>query len=202
MNYLVLTLLITFTGYKLLKFLAKIFRFIYQFNMDQISELSELVLSCILSKLTMKDVVKIGIQSRRWVNIRLLRTDLNFDVHNMFHNINEMPKFKLFSICIWKQQKSWKTPHLTMKCQTSSLGCLTFHCQMGAFPIFVVSKHKLKIAEFQQMLWNIIGTSKFRSVLNNQIFNHLFDCMPILTTSFIVSFDKMQEMTSSGNSLI
>ena len=80
--------------------------------------------------------------------------------------------------------------------------CLTFHCQMGAFPIFVVSKHKLKIAEFQQMLWNIIGTSKFRSVLNNQIFNHLFDCMPILTTSFIVSFDKMQEMTSSGNSLI
>ena len=81
--------------------------------------------------------------------------------------------------------------------------CLTFHCQMGAFPIFVVSKHKLKIAEFQQMLWNIIGTSKFRSVLNNRIFTHLLDYMPILTTSFIVSFDdKMQERTSSGNSLI
>ena len=44
----------------------------------------------------MKDVVKISIQSRRWVNIRLLRTNLNFDVSKMFHSINEMPEFSYF----------------------------------------------------------------------------------------------------------
>ena len=82
--------------YKLLKFLAKIFHFIYQFNKDQISELLEIVISCILAKLTIKIGVKIGIQSRRWVNIRLLSTDLNFDVSNMFYSINEMPKVSYF----------------------------------------------------------------------------------------------------------
>ena len=56
----------------------------------------ELVISCIFSKLTMKNVVKIGIQLRRWVNIRLLSTDLNFDVPNMFYSINEMLKFSYF----------------------------------------------------------------------------------------------------------
>ena len=136
MYYLVLTLLITFAGYKLLKFCFKIFRFIYQYNMDQISELSELVLSCILSKLTMKDVVKIGIQSRRWVNIRLLSTDLNFDVHNMFHNINEMPKFKLFSICVWKTTKIMENPPFDNEVSNIFTRMFNISLSNGSFPNF------------------------------------------------------------------
>ena len=151
------------------------------------------------------------------MNIRLLRTYLNFDVLNMFHSINEMPKLSYFPFVFGNNKNHGKPPFdnevlniftrirhelLHRVDQFLTVVCLTFHCQMGAFSIFVVSKHKWKVAEFKQMLWNMLGTSKFRSVLNNQIFTHLLDCMPILTTSFIVSFDKMQERTSSGNSLI
>ncbi|KAK9985215.1 hypothetical protein SO802_034740 [Lithocarpus litseifolius] len=85
-------------------------QYLAQFNRDRISEFPELVLSCILSKLTMKDVVKIGIQSRRWVNIRFLRTNLNFDVPNMFHSINDMPEFSYFPFVFGNNKNRGKPP--------------------------------------------------------------------------------------------
>ena len=150
MYYLVLTLLITFASYKLFKFRFKIFCFIYQFNRDEISELLELVLSCILSKLTMKDVVKIGIQSRRWVNIWLLRTDLNFDVPNMFHSI--CLNLATFNLCLetTKIEKAliwqWNVKHTTVKnwstrCSNSCLILVKmFNTSLsnGGFPWFLL----------------------------------------------------------------
>ena len=94
----------------MLKFLAKIFRFIYQFNKDRITELPELVLSRILSMLTMRDVVKIGSQSRRWASIRLLRIDVDFDVPNMFHSINDMPELSYFPFVFGNNKKRGKPP--------------------------------------------------------------------------------------------
>ncbi|WJX83859.1 hypothetical protein P8452_66486 [Trifolium repens] len=51
---------------------------------DYVSELDDCVLSYILSKLTLKDLVKTRALSKHWLHKWGLRMDLNFDLHNMF----------------------------------------------------------------------------------------------------------------------
>ncbi len=53
--------------------------------MDRISELPDCVLSYILSMLSMKDLMKTSILSKRWWKLWSLSRDLNFDISNMFN---------------------------------------------------------------------------------------------------------------------
>ncbi|PNX99738.1 F-box/LRR-repeat protein [Trifolium pratense] len=57
---------------------------------DRISELPDEILSHILTMLSMKDVLKTSILSRRWCNVWSLRRDLCFDFLNVFGIENEL----------------------------------------------------------------------------------------------------------------
>ena len=50
---------------------------------DRISELPDCILSCILTTLSMKDLLKTSILSKRWCNLWGLRRDLCFNIHNV-----------------------------------------------------------------------------------------------------------------------
>ncbi|GAU11390.1 hypothetical protein TSUD_343810 [Trifolium subterraneum] len=57
-------------------------------------ELPDCVMSHIFSMLTLKDLVKTSALSKQWIHEWGLRTDLNFDLHNMFDyiTIQDFPK--------------------------------------------------------------------------------------------------------------
>ncbi|WJX12423.1 hypothetical protein P8452_02928 [Trifolium repens] len=57
-------------------------------------ELPDCVMSHIFSMLSLKDLVKTSALSKRWIHEWGLRTDLNFDLHNMFdyNTIQDLPK--------------------------------------------------------------------------------------------------------------
>ncbi|XP_057421914.1 F-box/LRR-repeat protein At3g58900-like [Lotus japonicus] len=55
-------------------------------KVDYISALPDCVLSCILSMISMKDMMKTSILSKRWCNLWHLRRNLKFDAHNMLGN--------------------------------------------------------------------------------------------------------------------
>ncbi|KAI5423854.1 hypothetical protein KIW84_030177, partial [Lathyrus oleraceus] len=67
---------------------------------DHISQLPDCILSYILTKLSMKDLLKTSILSKRWCNLWALRRDLYFDVFNVFENNEEelLQKGYLFDI--------------------------------------------------------------------------------------------------------
>nr|ABD32495.1 Cyclin-like F-box [Medicago truncatula] len=58
------------------------------------SKLPDCIVSYIFSKLSMKDLVKTSTLSKQWLHEWGFRTDLNFDLQNMFHynTIQELPK--------------------------------------------------------------------------------------------------------------
>ncbi|KAI5423852.1 hypothetical protein KIW84_030176 [Lathyrus oleraceus] len=56
---------------------------------DHISQLPDCILSYILTKLSMKDLLKTSILSKRWCNLWALRRDLYFDIFNVFENNEE-----------------------------------------------------------------------------------------------------------------
>jgi hypothetical protein len=65
------------------------------------SELPDCIVSYIFSKLSMKDLVKTSTLSKQWLHEWGFRTDLNFDLQNMFdyNTIQELPKnFRLFQL--------------------------------------------------------------------------------------------------------
>ncbi|WJX80312.1 hypothetical protein P8452_63327 [Trifolium repens] len=62
-------------------------------NMDDlISELPDEILSYILTMLSMKDLLKTSILSRRWCKLWGLRKDLYFDINNVFGSEEELIK--------------------------------------------------------------------------------------------------------------
>ncbi|KAG6742951.1 hypothetical protein POTOM_053895 [Populus tomentosa] len=58
---------------------------------DRISQLPDRILSIILSRLPMKDLVKTSALSNRWKHLWAPRTDLNFDVDDIFGTNHERP---------------------------------------------------------------------------------------------------------------
>ncbi|KAJ6860879.1 hypothetical protein NC651_037070 [Populus alba x Populus x berolinensis] len=58
---------------------------------DRISQLPDRILSIILSRLPMKDLVKTSALSNRWKHLWALRTNLNFDVDGIFGTNHERP---------------------------------------------------------------------------------------------------------------
>ncbi|KAJ7969555.1 F-box protein [Quillaja saponaria] len=64
-----------------------------EYTKDRISDLPDDVLSYILSKLTIKDLLKTRILSKRWLNLWESRRNLNFDIPNMFGSAREMLNF-------------------------------------------------------------------------------------------------------------
>ncbi|XP_045794900.1 putative F-box/LRR-repeat protein At3g59170 [Trifolium pratense] len=56
---------------------------------DRISELSDCILSHIMTMLSIKDLLKTSMLSRRWYKLWSLRRDLNFDIFNVFGNSEE-----------------------------------------------------------------------------------------------------------------
>ncbi|XP_058742587.1 F-box/FBD/LRR-repeat protein At3g14710-like [Vicia villosa] len=56
---------------------------------DHISQLPDCILFYILTKLSMKDLLKTRILSKRWCNLWALTRDLYFDVFNVFENTEE-----------------------------------------------------------------------------------------------------------------
>jgi len=69
---------------------------------DRISQLPDRILSIILSKLPMKDLVKTSALSNRWKHLWALRTNLNFDVDGIFGTNHERPD------CSSKHSKHYK----------------------------------------------------------------------------------------------
>jgi len=57
---------------------------------DRISELSDDILSYILTMLSMKDLLKTSILSRRWCNLWALRRDLFFDIFMLGSNEDDL----------------------------------------------------------------------------------------------------------------
>lgn len=58
-------------------------------NGDRISELPDCVLSNILCKLTMQDLIITRVLSKRWLQLWELRRNLTFDLPNMFHKLDK-----------------------------------------------------------------------------------------------------------------
>jgi hypothetical protein len=56
---------------------------------DRISELPDEIVSYILTMLSIKDLMKASILSRRWCNVWSLRRDLHFDVLNVLRSEKE-----------------------------------------------------------------------------------------------------------------
>jgi len=69
---------------------------------DRISQLPDRILSIILSKLPMKDLVKTSALSNRWKHLWALTTNLNFDVDGIFGTNHERPD------CSSKHSKHYK----------------------------------------------------------------------------------------------
>ncbi|CAK8562833.1 unnamed protein product [Lathyrus sativus] len=62
------------------------------------TELPDCIISHIFSKLSLKNLVKTSALSKQWYHEWGLRKDLNFDLHNMFDCIPELPKTPLFPL--------------------------------------------------------------------------------------------------------